>query len=228
MEVDGDLDGADFAGLEEANKFPGNTNKLRTMAVYIDLNQVRAGMVADPADYPWTGSAEAMAGKARSRRGLVHIIGQMAWPKEGKGSCSRIQGSKEQPFTQPAAWDDEAFPAIMERRVLVIFRAILGGQGARWTMEDEAVVRRGLSEKVRAKLTKVHERRLGAEVLNRRVQHFTRGVVLGSRAFSTDGLKPTAKSSKAAAGRNGRLASSRWGARRCMVFMLCATCAPDG
>ena len=42
---------------------------LRTMAAYIDLNPVRAGMVEDPADYRWSGYAEAMAGKARSRRG---------------------------------------------------------------------------------------------------------------------------------------------------------------
>jgi putative transposase len=40
---------------------------LRTMAAYIDLNPVRAGMVTDPADYRWSGYAEAMAGKARSR-----------------------------------------------------------------------------------------------------------------------------------------------------------------
>ena len=52
---------------------------LRTMAAYIDLNPVRAGMVEDPADYRWSGYAEAMAGKARSRRGLGRIIGQMAW-----------------------------------------------------------------------------------------------------------------------------------------------------
>lgn len=31
---------------------------LRTMAAYIDLNPVRAGMVEDPADYRWSGYAE--------------------------------------------------------------------------------------------------------------------------------------------------------------------------
>ena len=39
---------------------------LRTMAAYIDLNPVRAGMVLNPADYRWSGYAEAMAGKARA------------------------------------------------------------------------------------------------------------------------------------------------------------------
>ena len=54
---------------------------LWTMAAYVDLNRVRAGMVFDPADYRWSGDAEAMAEKARARRGLVRIIGRVAWPK---------------------------------------------------------------------------------------------------------------------------------------------------
>jgi hypothetical protein len=62
-------------------------------------------------------------------------------------------------------------------------RAILGGQGAARTREDGTVVRRGLSKKVRERLTTPNERRLAVEVLTRRVQHFTKGVFLGSRAF---------------------------------------------
>jgi len=142
---------------------------LRTMAAYIDLNPVRAGMVADPADYRWSGYGEAMAGKARSRRGLVRIIGQMAWPRE------TAAGAKP--------WGDEAFPAKVETRALVFYRAILGRQGAERRREDGTVVRRGLNEKVRAKLTTPNERRLASEVLMRRVAHFTRGVMLGSRAM---------------------------------------------
>ena len=110
-----------------------------------------------------------MAGKARSRRGLVRIIGQMAWPRESAA------GAKP--------WGTGVFPASVERRALVFYRAILGGQGVERKREDGTVVRRGLSEKVRERLTTPNERRLAAEVLTRRVQHFTRGVVLGSRAF---------------------------------------------
>ena len=89
---------------------------LRTVAAYIDLNPVRAGMVADPADYRWSGYAEAMAGKARSRRGLVRIIWQMAWPRRETAA-----GAKR--------WGTEIFPSSVERRALVFYRAILGGQG---------------------------------------------------------------------------------------------------
>jgi REP element-mobilizing transposase RayT len=46
----------------------------RTMAAYIDLNPVRAGMVDDPKDYRWCSYAEAMAGKTRSREGLQRVM----------------------------------------------------------------------------------------------------------------------------------------------------------
>ena len=142
---------------------------LRTMAAYIDLNPVRAGMVEDPADYRWSGYAEAMAGKARSRRGLVRIIGQIAWP--------RATAAEAKP------WGDDSFPKQVEMRALVFYRAILGGQGAAREREDGTVIRRGLSEKARDRLTTATERRVRAEVLVRRIAHFTRGVMFGSREF---------------------------------------------
>jgi hypothetical protein len=142
---------------------------LRTMAAYIDLNPVRAGMVEDPADYRWSGYAEAMSGKARSRRGLVRIIGQMAWPRAISVTAK--------------PWGDEPFPKGVETRALVFYRAILGGQGAARKREDGTLVRRGLSAKMQQRLTTATERRVWAEVVVRRVAQFTRGVLFGSRAF---------------------------------------------
>jgi hypothetical protein len=46
----------------------------RTMAAYIDLNPVRAGMVDDPKDYRWCSYGEAVAGKKRSREGLQRVM----------------------------------------------------------------------------------------------------------------------------------------------------------
>ena len=48
----------------------------RTIAAYIDLNPVRAGMVSDPADYRWSGYGEAVGGGKKgngkkSREGIV-------------------------------------------------------------------------------------------------------------------------------------------------------------
>ena len=47
---------------------------LRTMALYIDLNPVRAGLVVDPKDYRWTGYGEASGGSKRARRGLCRVM----------------------------------------------------------------------------------------------------------------------------------------------------------
>ena len=49
--------------------------------------------------------------------------------------------------------------------------------------EDGTVVRRGVSEKVRERLTTENERRLTAEIFTGRVAHFTKGVMIGSRGF---------------------------------------------
>jgi REP element-mobilizing transposase RayT len=51
----------------------GKGNPLQTMAAYIDLNPVRAGIVEDPKDYRFCGYAEAVAGSAVARRGLSVI-----------------------------------------------------------------------------------------------------------------------------------------------------------
>jgi len=42
---------------------------LSTIAAYIDLNPVRAGLVADPARYRWSGYGQAMAGRPEALRG---------------------------------------------------------------------------------------------------------------------------------------------------------------
>ena len=51
---------------------------LATMAAYIDLNPVRAGLVEDPKDYRWCGYGEAMGGKLAARAGLEWVM---------KGAC---------------------------------------------------------------------------------------------------------------------------------------------
>ena len=70
--------------LVEGTRRQGSSSKqevdaLRTMALYIDLNPVRAGLVKDPAAYRWCGYAAALAGDRRSREGLVEAAGQRSW-----------------------------------------------------------------------------------------------------------------------------------------------------
>ena len=62
----------------------GQGNALQTMAAYIDLNPVRAGLVEDPKDYRFCGYAEAVAGDALAMEGLRRI-----WADWGRdpGEC---------------------------------------------------------------------------------------------------------------------------------------------
>lgn len=51
----------------------GAGNPLQTMAAYIDLNPVRAGLVDDPKDYRWCDYAEAVSGSEQARSGLAQV-----------------------------------------------------------------------------------------------------------------------------------------------------------
>jgi len=66
----------------------GGENTLTTMAAYIDLNPVRAGMVNDPKDYRWCGYAAALAGDERARSGLKTVMWKSVTGKEGVEVCA--------------------------------------------------------------------------------------------------------------------------------------------
>ncbi len=51
----------------------GTADALSTMAAYIDLNAVRAGLVDDPKAYRFCGYGEAVAGGNEARGGIAHI-----------------------------------------------------------------------------------------------------------------------------------------------------------
>ncbi|MSU33477.1 MAG: chemotaxis protein CheW, partial [Pedosphaera sp.] len=53
-------------------------NTLSTMAAYIDLNPVRAGIAEDPKDYRWSGYAEAIAGKESALAGYQNLMKLLA------------------------------------------------------------------------------------------------------------------------------------------------------
>jgi len=52
----------------------GTGTTLATIAAYIDLNCVRAGIVEDPKDYRFCGYAEALAGDESARRGIQRLM----------------------------------------------------------------------------------------------------------------------------------------------------------
>jgi REP element-mobilizing transposase RayT len=142
----------------------------KTVAAYIDLNPVRAGMVLDPADYRWSSYGEAIGGGAKgngrkARAGLVRALLAHAGVDADAGLWS---GGVSQEY----------------RKMLM--------SGAAATTEDRIgrdgktvlrTVRKGMA-KERAE----RERGTGGEIsfgkmLRCRVRYFTEGAVIGSRGF---------------------------------------------
>ena len=65
----------------------GSTSALATVAAYIDLNPVRAGLVQDPAHYRFSGYGEAVGGSRSARQGLRKVL-------QGFGTASWAQVSR--------------------------------------------------------------------------------------------------------------------------------------
>jgi putative transposase len=131
----------------------GKGEALRTMAAYIDLNPVRAGLVKDPKDYRWCGYAEALGGSRRAQRGLCKAQGK---PVDGWKSAGAA----------------EAYRCLLHAEGCEIKDA-----------QNEKVLRRGVSaESARAVLSEKGQLST-AELVRLRVRYFTDGVVLGSREF---------------------------------------------
>jgi len=68
--------------------FEGSRRALWTLAAYIDLNAVRAGIVTDPQNYRFCGYGEAVAGVKISREGLVRV---MQSPNGKMGGWERLE-----------------------------------------------------------------------------------------------------------------------------------------
>ncbi len=131
----------------------GKGEAMRTMATYIDLNPVRAGLVQDPKDYRWCGYAEALGGSRRAQRGLAKALGKPVdgWKTAGTG---------------------EAYRCLLH----------VAGREVR-DAQNEKVVRKGIKpDKARAVLAEHGKLDLG-DLVRLRVRYFTDGVILGSKAF---------------------------------------------
>ncbi len=61
-----------------------SSRALLTVACYIDLNPVRAGLCRDPKDYRFCGYAEAVVGGAPARRGLLRVMGKGTWSQAAR------------------------------------------------------------------------------------------------------------------------------------------------
>jgi len=131
----------------------GSEKALTTMAAYIDLNAVRAGLVKDPKDYRYCGYGEAMGGGAQAREGVRRVMAA---------------------FGRTGGWVE----LVAEYRKYVY---VQGGSYA--LDENGIPERPGLAlEEVEKVLAEKGRLPLGA-ALRCRVRYFSDGVALGSREF---------------------------------------------
>jgi REP element-mobilizing transposase RayT len=142
----------------------------RTMAAYIDLNPVRAGMVKDPADYRWSSYGEAVGGGAKgngkkAREGLVRAF----FCDEGVG------------------FDGEKWPEVSRvyRRLMGLALGKKSGR-AEWSRAAKGLGQSTLNtaEMLASGDNGTVLKDLGlAKMLRCRVRYFTDGAVIGSKEF---------------------------------------------
>ena len=138
----------------------GEGNPLQTMAAYIDLNPVRAGLVEDPKDYRWCGYAEAVAGVKTAQRGL-----QVIW--------ATYTGCEGRDTNRQRA-------AANLKSALAAHRSLIFGKGASpWTCRGKLI-----DQKTAEKVLNEQKGELPlAVVLRCRVRYLTDGAILGSAEF---------------------------------------------
>ena len=133
----------------------GAGNALQTVAAYIDLNPVRAGIVEDPKDYRFCGYAEAVAGVLVAGAGLRSVWAEYI----GASETTR---------------------ALAISSALKAHRMLIFGKGASpWTHRGHVIDRQ-----VALKVLETQQGQLTKAVLLRcRVRYFTDGAILGSAEF---------------------------------------------
>jgi hypothetical protein len=132
----------------------GRGNPLQTMAAYIDLNPVRAGIVEDPKDYRFCGYAEAVAGAKLAKEGLLRI-----WKERV------ADGTEDVPLRE---------------RALHAHRMLIFGKGSSpWTHKGILI-----DQKKALKVMNEEQGQLPkAAALRCRVRYFTDGAILGSAEY---------------------------------------------
>ena len=134
----------------------GEPGVLATVAAYIDLNAVRAGIVQDPREWRWCGYAEALKGRGIARNGVYEVLGE-------RGTTRR---------------DGEAWKNVHRR-----YRQLLMEEGRQLRDEESRVVRKGLTpEEFEAEEARDFELPAPA-LLRHRVRYFVDGLALGSATF---------------------------------------------
>jgi len=135
----------------------GAGQALTTMAAYIDLNPVRAGLVQDPKDYRWCGYGEAVAGGTEARAGIQRLV----------RALQRGQGEE----------------GIKSLEVYRMHLYLEGNVGREMIGEDGKPVRGALGREAMVEVLKAKGQLSMGEYLRCRVRYFCDGAVFGGREF---------------------------------------------
>jgi len=151
----------------------------RTMAAYIDLNPVRAGMVKDPAEYRWCGYGEAVGGGSkgdgkRAREGIVRAwMAHKGWEGDSKYWSG---GGRRGNIQKDYRW-------MLLNEGMEKFKEVMDATTGR--LRDK-LVRKGMPvAEVQAELERFEQGR-GIAIAKRlrwRLRYLSDGAVIGQRSF---------------------------------------------
>jgi putative transposase len=168
----------------------------RTMAAYIDLNPVRAGMVEDPADYRWSSYGEAVGGGGKgdgkkARAGLVRaIMADKGYEADARHWAGKVSREYRMLLIQEGMEETEEVVTHMGDQGSQGNPYDQGAEGCGGGPFETRVVKKGMkAEKAMAELERLARSRDVAlsQMLRWRVRYFTDGAVIGSRSF-VDGI----------------------------------------
>lgn len=136
--------GTIWGGRFQSVLLEGSSNVLMTVAAYIHLNPVRAGIVSSSAQSLWTGFGSACRGDSLARSGLValaeRLFGPCSWEDAQKVFSNAIEGRICARAARPPlpSESSSAFPAanpeqlkmVLQKRCLAFSRAGILGSSA--------------------------------------------------------------------------------------------------
>jgi putative transposase len=180
----------------------GNPLALMSVAAYIDLNPIRAGMVEDPMDYRWSGYAAACGGGKEERKGLELLVrlsrGYLPHGAEGV-RLKQLSEAQKKEGSRPGSEDWRAIGPQLEAErqaravpkgwgdVQAAYRIWLYSKGASKAEVDgirkKIRERKGFNEvEVLAEFERMGEVPM-ARMLRQRVKTFSRGAAIGGEAY---------------------------------------------
>jgi putative transposase len=146
---------------------PAGGGALQTIAAYIDLNPVRAGIVADPKSFRWSGYGEAIGGNHAAREGIVRTVGDSVLSPSGDSITAH-------------AWRHHA----------AAYRLFMFEEGSRSGQSNgpegnskRSKTRPRFSEKQLEAVRRRQGHLPGPDILRLRCRYFADGLAIGSERF---------------------------------------------